>query len=406
MIRAATPVSQLPLSQRTDWTLLCLWFALMSIGLVMVASASVSFAALTYDDAWFFAKRHAIYMLMGIVLAMFVVCVPMSIWQRYSGHFLLITLFLLVIVLIPGIGKKVNGSQRWFGLGVISIQVSEIAKFCAVVFFASFFARRYQELHFGWQGFLKPLLVVGVFVGLLLLEPDFGSSVVLCATVFAMMFIAGVRILHFLLLIIIGVGGLAAVAILSPYRMQRLITFLDPWADQFNTGYQLTQSLIGFGRGEWFGLGLGNSLQKLFFLPEAHTDFIFAIIAEEFGLIGAVLLVALFAALIIRIFKLAKQNLAAGKMFPALATFGIAILFSFQVFINMGVSSGLLPTKGLTLPFISYGGSSLLICCVLMAFVMRVQWELAGFTPAIPELPKTPRTPANIARTPVVEAAS
>ncbi|WP_049628889.1 putative lipid II flippase FtsW [Cellvibrio sp. pealriver] len=406
MIRAATPVSQLPLSQRTDWTLLCLWFALMSIGLVMVASASVSFAALTYDDAWFFAKRHAIYMLMGIVLAMFVVCVPMSVWQRYSGHFLLITLFLLVIVLIPGIGKKVNGSQRWFSLGVISIQVSEIAKFCAVVFFASFFARRYQELHFGWQGFLKPLLVVGIFVALLLLEPDFGSSVVLCATVFAMMFIAGVRILHFLLLIIIGVGGLAAVAILSPYRMQRLITFLDPWADQFNTGYQLTQSLIGFGRGEWFGLGLGNSLQKLFFLPEAHTDFIFAIIAEEFGLIGAVLLVALFAALIIRIFKLAKQNLAAGKMFPALATFGIAILFSFQVFINMGVSSGLLPTKGLTLPFISYGGSSLLICCVLMAFVMRVQWELAGFTPAIPDLPKTPRTPANIARTPIVEAAS
>lgn len=405
MIRVTTPVSQLPLSQRIDWGMLCLWFALMSIGLVMVASASVSFAALTYDDAWFFAKRHAVYMLMGLVIAVFVACVPMSVWQRYSGHLLLATFFLLVLVLIPGVGKKVNGSQRWFSLGIISIQVSEIAKFCAVVFFGSFFARRYQELHFGWQGFLKPLLVVGVFVGLLLLEPDFGSSVVLCATVFAMMFIAGVRILQFLLLIGIGVFGLAAVAILSPYRMQRLITFLDPWADQFNTGYQLTQSLIGFGRGEWFGLGLGNSLQKLFFLPEAHTDFIFAIIAEEFGLIGVVLLLGLFAALILRIFKLAKQNLAAGKMFSALATFGIAILFAFQVFINMGVSSGLLPTKGLTLPFISYGGSSLLMCCVLMAFVMRVQWELAGFTPAVPDLPKTPRTPAIVPRTPLVEAA-
>ncbi len=391
MTNAATPFNPLPLSLRIDWPLLCLWFALMSIGLIMVASASVSFAALTYNDAWFFAKRHAVYMALGIFLAMFVVCVPMSVWQRYSGHFLLLTFFLLVIVLIPGIGKKVNGSQRWFGLGVISIQVSEIAKFCAVVFFASFFARRYQELHFGWQGFLKPLMVVGVFVGLLLLEPDFGSSVVLSATVFSMMFIAGVRMLHFLLLIVIGVGGLASVAILSPYRMQRLITFLDPWADQFNTGYQLTQSLIGFGRGEWFGLGLGNSLQKLFFLPEAHTDFIFAIIAEEFGLMGAVVLLGLFAALILRIFSIAKQNLAAGKMFPALAVFGIAILFSFQVFINMGVSSGLLPTKGLTLPFISYGGSSLLICCVLMAFVMRVQWELAGYTPAVPEIAKTPR---------------
>ncbi|WP_323815337.1 putative lipid II flippase FtsW [Cellvibrio sp. NN19] len=391
MINATAHSNQLPLSQRIDWLLLCLWFALMSVGLIMVASASVSFAALTYNDAWYFAKRHAVYMLLGMVLAVVVAGVPMSVWQRYSGHFLLLTFFLLVIVLIPGIGKKVNGSQRWFSLGVISIQVSEIAKFCAVVFFASFFARRYQELHFGWQGFLKPLMVVGVFVGLLLLEPDFGSSVVLSATVFAMMFIAGVRMLHFLLLIVIGVGGLAAVAILSPYRMQRLITFLDPWADQFNTGYQLTQSLIGFGRGEWMGLGLGNSLQKLFFLPEAHTDFIFAIIAEEFGLIGAIVLLGLFAALILRIFNVAKQNLAAGKMFAALATFGIAILFSFQVFINMGVSSGLLPTKGLTLPFISYGGSSLLMCCVLMAFVMRVQWELAGFTPAVPEVAKAPR---------------
>ncbi|ACE84440.1 putative lipid II flippase FtsW [Cellvibrio japonicus] len=391
MSLSAIPNHQLPLSLRIDWTLLCLWLALMSIGLVMVASASVSFAAVTYDDAWFFAKRHVVYMVMGMVLALFVVCIPTSVWQAYAGPFLLITLFLLVVVLIPGIGKRVNGSQRWLSLGIISVQVSEIAKFCAVVFFASFFARRYQELHFGWQGFLKPLLVVGVFVGLLLLEPDFGSSVVLSATVFAMMFIAGVRIWHFLLLIMIGVAGLGAVAILSPYRMQRLITFLDPWADQFNTGYQLTQSLIGFGRGEWVGLGLGNSLQKLFFLPEAHTDFIFAIIAEEFGLLGAVVIVGLFVALIVRILQIARNNLSAGRMFPALAAFGVGILFSFQVFINVGVSSGLLPTKGLTLPFISYGGSSLLICCVLMAFIMRIQWESSIAVPEPVAEPKTPR---------------
>jgi cell division protein FtsW len=372
----------LPLSERIDWTLLTLWLVLMSIGLIMVSSASVAFASANYNDAWYFAKRHAIYMAMGVSIALFVVCVPMSMWQRYSGYFLVFTLVLLMVVLIPGIGKKVNGSQRWLSLGIISIQVSEIAKFCAVVFFASFFARRYQELHFGWQGFLKPLLIVGLFAMLLLLEPDFGSSVVLCGTVFAMMFIAGVRIWHFMLLIAIGVLSLGAVAIFSPYRMQRLITFLDPWADQFNTGYQLTQSLIGFGRGEWFGLGLGNSLQKLFFLPEAHTDFIFTIIAEEFGLIGAVVVLALFATLIVRIFILARSNLAIGRIFPALATFGIAILFSFQVFINAGVASGLLPTKGLTLPFISYGGSSLIINCVLMAFVMRAQWEMRGFATA------------------------
>lgn len=370
---------------RVDGAMIALWVALMTIGLIMVASASIAFAALNYDDAWYFARRHGIYLMMGMMVALFVMCLPMSVWQRYSGYLLLFTLLLLVIVLIPGIGKRVNGSQRWLSLGFISIQVSEIAKVCAVIFFASFFARRYQELHFGWQGFLKPLLIVGLFVVLLLLEPDFGSSVVLCGTVFAMMFIAGVRLWHFLLLIAIGVVSLAAVAIFSPYRMQRLITFLDPWADQFNSGYQLTQSLIGFGRGEWVGLGLGNSLQKLFFLPEAHTDFIFAIIAEEFGLVGAVVTLALFAALIWRIFLLSRQNLAMGRVFPALATFGIAILFSIQVFINAGVASGLLPTKGLTLPFISYGGSSLLINCLLMGFVVRARWELHTRVSPIPE---------------------
>jgi len=372
---------------RIDWPLLTLWLALVTIGLVMVSSASIAFASVNYNDPWYFAKRHGIYMAMGGVVALVVMCIPMSMWQRYSGYFLLLTLLLLVIVLIPGIGRRVNGSQRWLSLGIISIQVSEIAKVCAVVFFASFFARRYQELHFGWHGFLKPLMIVGVFVLLLLLEPDFGSSVVLCGTVFAMMFIAGVRLWHFLLLIAIGVSGLAAVAIVSPYRMQRLITFLDPWADQFNSGYQLTQSLIGFGRGEWFGLGLGNSLQKLFFLPEAHTDFIFAIIAEEFGLIGAVIILGLFAALIWRIFLLSRQNLAIGRVFPALATFGIAILFSFQVFINAGVASGLLPTKGLTLPFISYGGSSLLINFLLMGFVVRARWELQSTVTQVPAVP-------------------
>lgn len=379
----------IPLLQRIDWHLFCLWFVLMSVGLVMVSSASVSFAETVYQNAWFFGLRHFVFILMGLLLAAFVACVPMSVWQRYSGHLLLIAIFLLVIVLIPGIGKKVNGSQRWFSLGIINIQVSEIAKFCAVVFFASFFARRYQELNQGWQGFLKSVMVIGVLAGLLLLEPDFGGTVVLSATIFALMFIAGVKLLHFLLLIILGISSFTLVAIFSPYRMQRLITFLDPWADQYNTGYQLTQSLIGFGRGEWFGLGLGNSLQKLFFLPEAHTDFIFAIIAEEFGLVGAMIIIGLFVLLIWRIVLIARENLAAEKIFPALACFGIGILFALQVFINIGVASGLLPTKGLTLPFISYGGSSLLMCCVLMGFVLRAQWELKGYIPSAPEIKRT-----------------
>lgn len=381
----------LTLGQRIDWPLLCLWFVLLSIGLVMVSSASISFSAaskFTHNDGWYFAKRHGIYLLMGLALATVVVAIPISLWEKYAAHFLILTLFLLVIVLIPGIGHRVNGSRRWLNLGFTMVQTSEIAKVCAIIFFASFFSRRYQELHFGWQGFLKPLLLLGVFVFLLLLEPDFGSSVVLTVTVISMMFIVGVRIFHFLLLITVAGSGLAAIAIFSPYRLERLKTFLDPWADPLNGGYQLTQSLIGFGRGEWVGLGLGNSLQKLFFLPEAHTDFIFAIIAEEFGLIGAIVIVGLFAALVVCIVLVAKNNLARGKVFAALATFGIAILFSFQVFVNVGVSSGLLPTKGLTLPFISYGGSSLLICCVLMAFVLRAQWEVAGLNGAEVIAPK------------------
>jgi cell division protein FtsW len=372
-----TRIAGITLGHRVDWIMLSVWFFLMSFGFVMVASSSISFAEANYHDAWYFTKRHATYMLLGLIIALFVAAVPMSVWEKNAKNFLIVTLVLLVIVLIPGIGRKVNGSQRWINTGIVLIQVSEIAKVCAVIFFASFFSRKYHELHSGWQGFLKPLSILGVFALLLLLEPDFGSTVVLSVTVVAMMFIVGVRIWHFLLLIFTGFSGLALIAVLSPYRLERLKTFLDPWADQYKSGYQLTQSLIGFGRGEWFGLGLGNSLQKQFFLPEAHTDFVFSIVAEELGLVGATVVIGFFVVLIGRVLWVAKNNLSAGRMFVALSTFGVGILLSLQVFINVGVASGFLPTKGLTLPFISYGGSSLLICCVLMAYVLRAQWEVA-----------------------------
>ncbi|WP_373568215.1 putative lipid II flippase FtsW [Marinimicrobium sp. ABcell2] len=392
----------LSLPSRIDPTLLLLWLALLSIGLVMISSSSVAFAAEQYGDPWFLAKRHAVYLLMGLVLALAVIVVPVEQWQRYSGWLLLVTILLLVLVLIPGVGREVNGARRWIDLGIISIQVSEVAKFSVVVFFASYFARRHQELYTGWRGFAKPCLVIGLLAFLVLLEPDFGSAVVLSGTAFAMMFIAGVKLRHFMLLVALAGGLLAIVAITSPYRLQRLITFLDPWADQFNTGYQLTQSLIAFGRGEWFGLGLGNSLQKLFYLPEAHTDFIFSILAEEFGLVGVVIVIGLFAAMIFRMFVVARASLEAGSVFPALAVFGVAILITFQVFINVGVAAGLLPTKGLTLPFISYGGSSLLIGCALLALVLRVESEL--HVKAEPQVQKRPRT-ARVRRTVMAEAA-
>lgn len=360
---------------RADGTLILLWLALMSIGLVMIASASIAFAAEQYADPWFFAKRHGFYVALSLVLAAGAVAAPVRYWQANAGWLMLVVLGLMVLVLLPGLGREVNGARRWLNLGVFSIQVSELAKLATIIFFARFFARRHSELYNGWRGFMKPLLVLALICGLLLLQPDFGSVVVLAWVALAMMFIAGVKLKHFVLLLALAAAGLALLAVYKPYRMERLVSFLDPWSVQFDSGYQLTQSLIAFGRGEWLGLGLGNSLQKLFYLPEAHTDFIAAIVAEEFGLLGLLLLLGLFAALIFRLFVVAKRCFDNRNLFPAFASFGVAALFAIQVFINLGVAAGLLPTKGLTLPFISYGGSSLLISSVLIAFVLRVDWE-------------------------------
>lgn len=361
---------------RTDWYLVIVVLALMSFGLVMILSASIDLAAHSYKDPWFFVKRHGIYLCLALVGACVVFSLPSQVWNRFGILFLIVGIVLLTAVLIPGIGKEVNGSRRWLGLGPFTIQASEAAKFCFIVFFASFLERHTFEFRNGWSAFLKLLAVLCLFIILLLLEPDFGSSVVLCITAGAMMFMAGVPIIRFVFLALLGLAGLIVMAVASPYRWQRLVTFLDPWADQFSSGYQLVQSLIAFGRGEWFGLGLGNSLQKLFFLPEAHTDFIFSIIAEEFGLIGALVLVAAFVFLVWRILVIAMRAHKQEAFFSSYCAVGVAVLFSAQAFINMGVASGLLPTKGLTLPFVSSGGSSLLVCTALIALVLRLGWEL------------------------------
>lgn len=367
-----------------NWQLLTLIMMLSSFGFVMVTSASMSFAEANYASEWHFAVRYAVYWAMGMGCALLVAAVPTRFWEKYGSLFLILALVLLTLVLIPGLGRKVNGSQRWLQLGPVGVQASEVVKFCVIVFYASFLARRGQETLGDWRGVFKPLLILGMMIFLLLLEPDFGASVVLAGTVMAMLFVAGVRLWQFALLFAAALGGLAAIAVLSPYRMQRLITFLDPWADQFNSGYQLTQSLIAFGRGEWTGLGLGNSVQKLFYLPEAHTDFIFAIIAEEFGLMGVIVVIGTFIALVICILNISQRAMVADKIFASFACFGVAVMFAGQAFINVGVASGLLPTKGLTMPFISYGGSSLLASCALLALVMRIDWELrmAALKPA------------------------
>jgi len=362
--------------RKLDRALLLPALAIASIGLVMICSASISFADHSYGDAFFYLKRHLLFLLMGTGVAAVFLNVPSRFWFHYGVPLLVLTLLLLVAVLIPGVGRRVNGSQRWIPLGPLNLQVSEIAKFVMILFTAGYLERYQRELRENWRYFAKPIGLLGVVAVLLLLEPDFGSSVVMAATVMGMLFMGGARVWQFTLILLAGLGAMASVALLSPYRLQRLVTFLDPWADQYDSGYQLTQSLIAFGRGEWLGVGLGNSVQKLFYLPEAHTDFVFAIYAEEFGLLGVVLAIALYVLLVSRILHVARRAVAQEDWFAAYSCFGIATMLAGQAFINMGVTSGLLPTKGLTLPFISYGGSSLLMCCAMVALVLRINREM------------------------------
>ena len=349
---------------------------LASIGFVMIGSASVSFAEHNYGDVFFFVKRQLLYLSIGLAAFLVVINIPSRFWHRHGLLLISLSVLLLVVVLIPGVGRKVNGSQRWLPLGPFSLQVSEVAKLVMILFVASYLERHQRQMREQWQGFAKPVGVLMVLAILLLLEPDFGSAAVLSFTVLGMLFIAGVRLWQFSLLMLAGIISFAGVALLSPYRVQRLVTFLDPWADQYSSGYQLTQSLIAFGQGEWFGVGIGNSVQKLFYLPEAHTDFVFAIFAEEFGLIGVIVVIGLFIWLVSRIFHIAKKAVLREDWYAAYSCFGIAILLAMQAFINIGVTSGLLPTKGLTLPFISYGGSSLVVCCVMVALVLRIGSEM------------------------------
>ena len=358
-----------------EWVLPLCVLALVSIGVIMVASASIAFASDVYDDSWYFLKRHLVFLAAAGIGALVVSRISLDTWSNLSWTLLFFAIALLIVVLIPGVGRSVNGSMRWIALGPITVQPAEVAKFCCLIFFASFLTRRNEKLRH-WSSFMVPITVLGFVAVLLLLEPDFGSVVVISGTALAMVFLAGARLPHTFLLVGVAACGLVLMALISPYRLQRLTTFLDPWGEQFSGGYQLTQSLIAFGRGEWFGVGLGNSVQKLFYLPEAHTDFVFAILAEEWGLLGGLMVIGLYAALTWSLLRLVRKALARQAFFAALLTFGIAVLIAGQAFVNMGVASGLLPTKGLTLPFVSSGGSSLVICCALFAVAWRVQKEL------------------------------
>jgi len=364
--RAAAPATQ------PDPALALLVAALLGVGLVVISSASVGYAEATYGNMWHHSQRHLVYLLLALSAGVVCYSLPTSFWYRSAWLWLLLSSLLLILVLVPGVGRNVNGSQRWLAFGPLTLQPSELAKAAMILFLSGYITRQGRALQESWQGFFRPLLVLGLVAVLLLAEPDFGAAVILLATAFGMLFLAGMRLAH-LALIVVATTALGVLLIqAAPYRLQRLIAYTDPWADPYGAGFQLIQSLIAFGRGEWFGVGLGNSVQKLFYLPEAHTDFVFSIWAEETGFVGAVTLILLFFALVLRIFLIARAALGAGQSFPAFLCYGVALMFSGQAFVNMGVSSGLLPTKGLTLPLVSYGGSSLITSCALLGIVLRV----------------------------------
>jgi cell division protein FtsW len=301
--------------------------------------------------------------------------VPSDVWERMAMPLLLVAFVLLVIVLIPGLGHEVNGSRRWLRLGFMNFQASEMARVLLLTYLSSYVVRRQKELKDELKGFLKPLGVLMGAAFLLLLEPDFGAATVLMATGLGVLFLAGVKLRHFLALVTLAAAGMAVIAVTSAYRLKRLTTFLDPWADPFNAGFQLTQSLIAIGRGEMFGVGLGSSVQKLFYLPEAHTDFVFAVLAEELGLAGVLLTLSLFMVLVWRALHISKLAAEAGLAFQAYCAAGFGIWLALQTFINVGVNMGMLPTKGLTLPLMSFGSSSLLVTLGWLGLLMRINHE-------------------------------
>jgi len=358
-----------------DFPLWIVCAILFVLGLVMVGSASFAIADRQFHQPAHYLWRQLSYAGVALLLAYGVLHVSLAVWEKLSGALLLLGMLLLVLVILPGVGREVNGSSRWLSLGVANFQPSEFVKLAMMLYLAGYLVRRRDEVREAVSGFVKPMLLLTVVCILLLAEPDFGAAAVLMATAMGLMFLGGVRIWQFALLLFVVLLALALLAVASPYRMARITAFLNPWADPFDSGFQLTQALIAFGRGEWLGVGLGSSIQKLFYLPEAHTDFLFAVIAEELGLVSALLIIALFAIIVWRAFVIGRRAEKAGQPFAAYVAYGAGMWVGLQAFINIGVNMGILPTKGLTLPLMSYGGSSLIMSTVVVALLQRVAWE-------------------------------
>lgn len=374
------PAVQAPEVPVNGWlathALLIVLVGLSLFGLVMIASASMPYAAETYGTPFYIMVRQLVFLILGLAVGFGVYQIPIAIWERAALPLILVSLFFLALVLVPGVGKLVNGSRRWLDFGLFTVQVSEAVKLLIIVYMAGYLVRRGELVRESVQGFLRPLALIGIASFLLLLEPDFGAAFVIIVTSLGMLFIAGARLSQFVIMASTLTAVGTAVIAFSPYRMRRLSSFLDPFSDPFDSGFQLTQSLIAIGSGGFSGLGLGGSVQKLFYLPEAHTDFLFAVLCEELGFLGVVAVISAYGFIVWKSFRLARQADELGFRFAGYLALGIGIWIGLQAFVNMGVNMGILPTKGITLPMMSYGGSSAVVFAVAFAILLRVESEL------------------------------
>jgi len=371
---ARTRGNELPRLSLPDPLLLGLVVTLLGLGVVMVGSASLHLGA-RFGDPFHFVDRHLLALAMGVSAGLLMWTIPLAWWERSSTLFYFLALGLLLVVLVPGVGKTVNGATRWIAFGSFNLQTSEFMKLALVLYMAGYLVRRQAEVVHSLWGFIKPMILVIVACLLIMWQPDFGTTTVLLATALGMLFLGGAPIWQFMVLLGLAGTAMATLVLVSPYRMARVTSFLDPWADPLDSGYQLAQALIAFGRGEWFGVGLGNGIQKQFYLPEAHTDFLMAVVGEEFGLVGTLMVIGLFGMLVWRAFAIGAAAQLRNARFAAYVAYGIGLWLGLQAFINLGVNVGLLPTKGLTLPFMSYGSNSLLVGCAAVGLLLRIQRE-------------------------------
>jgi cell division protein FtsW len=373
-----TDVKERPPPAEYDYTVVWATILLLGLGVVMVYSASIAIAEgsrATANQSMYYLLRHGVFVAVSVVLALAVFQIPMRVWQQFAPYLFMLGLALLALVLAPGVGREVNGSRRWLTLYFVNLQPSELMKLAVVIYAADYTVRKAAFMHSFRKGFLPMFVVMLLTGGLLLAEPDFGAFAVITVIAMGILFLGGMNWRLFAALMVMLVIGFLLLILASPYRLQRVIGFMDPWADPYGKGYQLSHALIAFGRGEWFGVGLGGSVEKLFYLPEAHTDFLLAVIAEELGFAGVVAVIVLLAWLVARAFAIGRRAALLERHFPALAAQGIGLWIGVQAIINMGVNMGVLPTKGLTLPLLSFGGSAIAAACCAIAVLLRIDWE-------------------------------